>query len=91
MAVEATREAYKVFKSEAFAKDTVGVQLAPKSESEEDILDFWKKTSSSTWHMMGTARMGRNESTAVVDKDFKVFGVENLRVADMSIIPIIVK
>jgi choline dehydrogenase-like flavoprotein len=40
---------------------------------------------------MGTARMGKDDSSAVVDKDFKVFGVEKLRIADMSVIPIVSK
>jgi choline dehydrogenase-like flavoprotein len=91
LAIEATKEIFKVIKSPQFSNDTVATQDAPKSESEEDILEFWKKTSASTSHMMGTARMGKDESEAVVDKDFKVFGVENLRVADMSVIPIVVK
>lgn len=93
VAVEATREVLKVIKSPEFSKDTVAMVEAPKSESEVDILEFWKKSSgvSSTWHMMGTARMGKDENTAVVDKNFKVFGVENLRVADMSVIPIVSK
>lgn len=91
LAVESTREMYKVFNSPEFSNDTTASLLAPKSESEADILDFWRKTSSSTWHMMGTARMGQDQSDAVVDKNFKVFGVEKLRVADMSVIPIVAK
>ncbi|KIX05549.1 uncharacterized protein Z518_06421 [Rhinocladiella mackenziei CBS 650.93] len=90
LAVEATRQMFKVIKSPEFSKDTIAMLEGPKSESEEDILEYWKKTSGSTWHMMGTARMGKDESDAVVDKDFKVFGVENLRIADMSVIPIAV-
>ncbi|KAK5053259.1 hypothetical protein LTR84_002233 [Exophiala bonariae] len=86
-AIEGTREVLKVIKSPAFQKDTVAVQLAPKSESDEDILEFWKQTSGSTWHMMGTTQFGKTENEGVVDKDFKVFGVDNLRVADMGVIP----
>lgn len=90
-AIEATREVLKVIHSPEFQKDTVAVQSAPKSDSDEDILEFWKQTSGSTWHMMGTARIGKDESEGVVDRDFKVFGVDNLRVSDMSVIPIVVK
>ncbi len=89
VAVELTRELLKMIDHPAFQKDTIGVMLAPKSESEEDILDFWKKNNSSTWHMLGTAVMGKSANEAVVDKNFKVFGVEGLRVADMSIYPIL--
>ncbi|KAK5268398.1 hypothetical protein LTR96_006105 [Exophiala xenobiotica] len=90
VAIEATREVLKVVKSQQFSKDTIAMTNAPKSDSDEDIVDYWKKTSMSTWHMMGTCRMGEEESQAVVDKDFKVFGVQQLRLADLSVIPVTV-
>ena len=90
-AVELTRELIKMIDHPAFQKDTVKTMLAPKSDSEEDILDYWKQGTGSTWHMTGTARMGKIADDAVVDKNFKVFGVEGLRVADMSIYPILPK
>jgi len=91
LAVEATRDVLKVVASPQFSKDTIGAIEAPQSDSEADILAFWKKHTTTTWHMMGTARMGKDDNTAVVDKDFKVFGVDKLRVADMSVIPITIK
>lgn len=91
VAIESTREVLRVLNSTEFRKDSLGIVNGPASDSEDDILDYWSKISGSTWHMMGTARMGKDESTAVVDRDFKVFGVERLRVADMSIVPIVTK
>jgi choline dehydrogenase-like flavoprotein len=42
--------------------------------------------------MSGTIKMGRKDDPeACVDNTFRVLGLENLRVADMSCIPIIVK
>jgi choline dehydrogenase len=42
--------------------------------------------------MCGTVKMGRqNDPEACVDNNFRVLGVEKLRVADMSCIPIMVK
>lgn len=38
-------------------------------------------------HLMGGARMGRNETTSVVNEGFKVHGMENLYVADSSLFP----
>ncbi|WP_082984737.1 GMC family oxidoreductase [Mycobacterium sp. 1245499.0] len=38
------------------------------------------------WHVVGTAKMGRDRM-AVVDGSLKVHGIENLRVADGSIMP----
>ena len=89
VAIESTRELLKIVNHPAFQKDTVGVMLAPKSESEEDILDYWKQYTTSTWHMLGTAVMGKSVDEAVVDKNFKVFGVEGLRVGDVSIYPLL--
>ncbi|OCT48401.1 glucose-methanol-choline (gmc) oxidoreductase [Cladophialophora carrionii] len=88
VAVEATRKTLKIMNSPQFHNGTVTID-GPKSESDEDILAYWRGRSESTWHMMGTARMGKDESRAVVDRNFKVFGVERLRVADMSVIPIV--
>lgn len=90
VAVESTRKTLKIMNSPQFQDSSVVID-GPKSDSDEDILAFWRGHSESTWHMMGTARMGKDESTAVVDKNFKVFGVENLRVVDMSVIPTVPK
>jgi choline dehydrogenase-like flavoprotein len=40
--------------------------------------------------MMGTAKMGTaKDPEAVVDPSFRVYGIENLRVADMSVLPVV--
>ncbi|KAI6577490.1 hypothetical protein MCOR09_000408 [Pyricularia oryzae] len=95
-AVEATRELLKVASSEAFQRDNVQAVFAPASDSDEDILAFWRDTTSSTWHMCGTIMMatkadgeGDGGDPGCVDTGFCVHGVEGLRVADMSIMPIL--
>lgn len=92
--VEATREVMKVAQGDIFTKDAHPTQAlydVPKSDGEEDIVDFWRRNCTSTWHMSGTCKMGRDKERdgAVVDPRFRVFGVEGLRVADMSIMPFI--
>ena len=92
LAIEATRHVFRVVEGDAFQKDTTGVLHAPKSMSEEDILDYWKETTGSTWHMTGTVKMGKKtEKEACVDTDFRVMGTKGLRVADMSVVPILPK
>ncbi|KAH7160438.1 hypothetical protein B0J13DRAFT_127884 [Dactylonectria estremocensis] len=90
--VESTREVLKVTSSDVFTKDAHPTQSqfdVPASDSDDDILDFWRRTCTSTWHMSGTCKLGRDASDSVVDSRFRVFGVNGLRVADMSIMPII--
>ncbi|KAK6074514.1 GMC oxidoreductase [Seiridium cupressi] len=58
--------------------------------SEEDLLKYWEQTISSSWHMTGTLKMGeKGDADAVMDPDFRVLGVQNLRVADMSAVPVL--
>jgi choline dehydrogenase-like flavoprotein len=60
----------------------------PKSDSEEDLLDFWRVNATSTWHPACTVKMGQEgEKMACVGSDFRVLGLEGLRVADMSVTP----
>lgn len=90
VAIEALREALRFTKYQGFAKDTIAPIAAPADESDEGLLDYWRQTMSSSWHMSGTAKMGQpGDAEAVVDNKFKVLGVENLRVADMSAVPIL--
>ncbi|SVE09290.1 uncharacterized protein METZ01_LOCUS462144, partial [marine metagenome] len=43
---------------------------------------------STTYHVMGTCRMGpRTDPTSVVDDQLRVHGLEGLRVIDASIMP----
>ncbi|KAJ5767660.1 hypothetical protein N7533_000243 [Penicillium manginii] len=80
----------EISKHPSFAKDTLATVLGPKSESDEDILQFWKESVSSSWHIMGTVKMGKvGDDDAAVDSGFHVMGLEGLRVADMSVVPVL--
>jgi choline dehydrogenase len=48
--------------------------------------NYIRDAASSYWHETCTAKMGR-DAMSVVDHNLKVYGVENLRVADGSIMP----
>ncbi|EHK54036.1 GMC family oxidoreductase [Allomesorhizobium alhagi] len=67
-----------------------GKELAPGPDvdSEADMTKWLRATAMTTFHPVGTCKMG-NDPMAVVDARLKVRGIEGLRVADASIMPII--
>src|ERR1700676_972416 len=61
-------------------------EVMPGDLTGADLEAYIRDAASTYWHQVGTAKMG-NDSTSVVDGRLKVYGVENLRVADGSIMP----
>ena len=68
--------------------DAVDEEIAPGAnvETDEEILDWVINTAETTYHPVGTCKMG-SDSGAVVGADLKVHGLAGLRVADASIMP----
>jgi choline dehydrogenase len=52
----------------------------------DEILDWVKKAAETTYHPVGTCKMG-SDPMAVVDAQLRVHGIAGLRVADASIMP----
>ena len=53
--------------------------------TDEEILDFIRKTGFQVWHPSCTCKMGvKEDKMAVVDSKGRVFGVHGLRVVDAS-------
>jgi len=57
--------------------------------SDEALLGYAREAGRSSYHIVGTCRMGSG-ADAVVDSDLRVHGVARLRVVDSSIMPAIV-
>ena len=59
-----------------------------EKQSDEELLQVARERGTTTYHQMGTCRMGpKTDPTAVVDDNLKVYGLNNLRVIDASIMP----
>ncbi|MEZ5852037.1 MAG: GMC family oxidoreductase N-terminal domain-containing protein [Hyphomicrobiaceae bacterium] len=59
-----------------------------EAQTDDEMLEAARKWGNSTFHVMGTCRMGpASDATAVVDDQLRVRGMEGLRVIDASIMP----
>jgi choline dehydrogenase len=69
-------------------RDIATDEIAPgvNIQSDDELLDWVKKNAETTYHPVGTCKMGR-DPMAVVDDQLRVHGMEGLRVADASIMP----
>jgi choline dehydrogenase len=69
-------------------KEITGEEIAPGAhvQSDDELLDWVRRTAETTYHPVGTCKMG-NDAMAVVDSELRVHGIEGLRVADASIMP----
>ena len=81
-AVELCREIGNSPALRPFAKREVMPGLLKGTEFE----DFIRDGIATVWHQSCTAKMGR-DPMSVVDHRLKVYGIENLRIADGSVMP----
>ena len=84
--VRLTRE---LFQQSAMRK-YAGAEIQPGADVETDaqIDAFVREHGESAYHPCGTCKMGSpKDPMAVVDHECRVIGIENLRVADSSIVP----
>jgi choline dehydrogenase len=65
------------------------VRPGPQAQSDEALLAHIAKLGATSYHPVGTCRMG-SDPMSVVDSQLRVHGVKGLRVADASIMPTMV-
>ncbi|KAJ3915703.1 GMC oxidoreductase-domain-containing protein [Lentinula edodes] len=63
-------------------------KIVYSKEDDRAIDDYIRATVGTTWHSLGTCAMKPREAGGVVDSRLNVYGVENLKIADMSIAPL---
>ena len=87
LTVRAVRIARAVMTAPAMAPMQV-TETAPGANrtTDDEILDWVKSSAETTYHPVGTCKMGR-DGMAVVDAELRVHGIAGLRVADASIMP----
>ncbi|HYF17651.1 MAG TPA: GMC family oxidoreductase N-terminal domain-containing protein [Ramlibacter sp.] len=90
VAVAAVRRAREIAAAKPIA-DAIAAEIlpGPSVQSDEDILEFIRTTGATTFHYVGTCKMG-NDEMSVVDEKLRVRGIDGLRIADASIMPTIV-
>jgi predicted dehydrogenase (TIGR03970 family) len=86
---EAVRLAVEVIGHEAFAGRLADSGPDPRAAPSDRRLDDWIRRHVTTAnHSCGTCKMGpAADTTAVVDEECRVHGLERLRVVDLSIVP----
>lgn len=88
--LEGTRLARQILGSPAF-DEFRGEEYLPgdAAQSDDDIREHIRNYATGIYHPVGTCAMG-SDDRAVVDDRLRVHGVDGLRVADASIMPVII-
>lgn len=87
--VAALRICRSIFTAEPMARYVEAeTQPGPQVDTDDEWLDFARRLGSSSWHLMGSCRMGpASDPMSVVGPDLKVHGLDALHVIDASIMP----
>jgi choline dehydrogenase len=80
----------RIFQAPAMARH-IAEEIEPgkQCDNDDELLDFIRRRGSTTYHPVGTCRMGQDPK-AVVDERLRVRGFTGLRVVDASIMPAVV-
>ena len=69
-------------------KPYAGREIGPgyNAESDDEIIEYIRSKAETAYHPSCTLKMGVDDM-AVVDEKLKIHGLENIRVADASVMP----
>ncbi|SDP02710.1 GMC family oxidoreductase [Pseudomonas jinjuensis] len=82
--------ARRIAASPALAAITEGeIYPGPAASTPDALLDYARRAGTTGHHPVGTCRMGSDEN-AVVDMQLRVHGIDGLRVADASVMPLLI-
>jgi choline dehydrogenase len=87
LTVRAVRIARQIMTAQAMTPLQMS-EIAPGADrnSDDEILDWVRNAAETTYHPVGTCKMG-SDPMAVVDPQLRVHGIMGLRIADASIMP----
>jgi choline dehydrogenase len=84
--IAAAERAQEIGNQRALAAFRSG-NVAPGKLRPSDLEGYLRRGLGTFWHQCGTARMGADPGTSVVDGRLMVHGIDGLRIADASVIP----
>ena len=89
--IRAIRRSREIAATEPLA-GLIDAEIQPGSDvqTDEELEGWIRRTSEHTYHPSCTARMGP-EGEGVVDSELRVHGLESLRIADCSVLPVITR
>ena len=86
--IQGSRLVRRIAEAPALAAITdAEISPSPSVDSDADFIDYFRENSGSIYHLCGTAMMGPDATTAVVDSRLRVHGVDGLRIVDASVFP----
>ena len=87
--VQGFKKTQKLMQASVFQEIVKEDLFTAHVQTDDEIRHILRERSDTVYHPVGSCKMG-NDAMAVVDARLRVYGVQNLRVVDASIMPTVV-